>query len=96
MVDAPHVPQDHGGPRLVGRHHLPAVLAAPVLVVRLLLVDVRHVELENVDVEEGLAAVSALHVEHVRDWLTAHRHVQNFHLLRDLLVNSVHVKVSFG
>ena len=53
-------------------------------------------ELENVDIEEGFAAVSALEVEHVGDWLTAHCHVQNFHLLRDLLVNFVHVQVSLG
>ena len=78
------------------RHHLPAVLAPPVLAVRLLLVDVRHVELENVDIEEGFAAVFALHVEHVRNWLPTYCHVQNSHLLWDLLVNFVHVQVSFG
>ena len=53
-------------------------------------------KLKNVDVEEGFAAVSALEVEHVRNWLPAYCHVQNFHLLRDLLVNFVHVQVSFG
>ena len=96
VVDAPHVLQDHSRPRLVGGDHLPAVLTAPVLVVSLLLVDVRHVELENVDIEEGFAAVFALHVEHVRNWLPTYCHVQNSHLLWDLLVNFVHVQVSFG
>ena len=66
MVDAPHVLPDHRRPRLVWCDHQPTILALPVLVVALLLVDVGHVELENVDVEEGFAAVSALHVEHVR------------------------------
>ena len=65
VVGALHVPQDLRRPRLAGWDHLPAVLAPPVLPVCLLLVDVRHVELEDVHVEEGLAAVSALQVEHV-------------------------------
>ena len=96
MVDAPHVLPDHRRPRFVWCDHQPTILALPVLVVALLLVDVGHVELENVDVEEGFAAVSALHVEHVRNSLATHCHVQSFHFLRYLLVNPVHVQVSFG
>ena len=96
VVGALHVPQDLRRPRLAGWDHLPAVLAPPVLPVRLLLVDVRHVELEDVHIEEGLAAVSALQVEHVRNWLPAHCHVENLHLLWDLLVNFVHMQVSFA
>ena len=96
VVDTLHVPQDQRRPRLARWNHLPAVLAPPVLAVCLLLVDVRHVELENVDIEEGFAAVFALHVEHVRNWLPTYCHVQNSHLLWDLLVNFVHMQVSFG
>lgn len=72
-----------------------AVLAAPVLDLSLLLVDVGHVELEDPHVEEGLAAESALQVEQVGNWLTVHCHVQNFHLFWELFVPIVNMGVSF-
>ena len=52
-------------------------------------------KLKNVDVEEGFAAVSALEVEHVRNWLPAHCHLQNFHLFWELFVSIVNMDVSF-
>ena len=48
-----------------------AVLIAPVLYLPFLLVDVGHVELKDVHVEEGLGAVSALQVEQVGNRLIA-------------------------